>query len=779
MFSRTARRRFKLLLLWVEILFILVMGAGVGVVAGAFYQMSKLLPPDADIQHYAPVAGTKFYSSDGVLLGSFAQENREPVEIRKIPKRMQDAIIAIEDSRFYEHSGIDFRGLARALWQNVRSGDLTRQGGSTITQELARQIYLSPIKKFSRKLKETMLAIQIERNWPKKKILETYLNQVYFGSRAYGVQAAAQTYFGKNVGQLNLTQCALLAGLPQRPSKLDPYEYPAAAKARRNLVLQRMADLGMIKPAEADAAMRQKIRLAHKRAPAGTGFHNAPYFCNAVLEQLREKYGDDLLYKGGFKVYTTLNWKMQRLAEQAVHDGLERDGARFNAHDAALVCLDPNTGAVRAMVGGRDFSKNQYNVVTQGRRQPGSSFKAFVYTAAIDSEGWSPYQSIDAANHTIQVGDKWYTPHNDDDDRYGYVTMVHAFAKSINTAAVNTIEKIGPRTVVDYAKRFGIKSRLYAYPTLALGTSEVSPLEMANAYGVYAANGLRAEPFMVKLIKDRLGNVIEENSAVLYHVDVKPETIQAMDELFQEVVLHGTAAGSGAASVPTAHGKTGTTTSHRDAWFIGFTLQPALVTAVWSGNLDNTPMRHAFGGTLCAPIWAHFMADAVKIAPKTKLESNGHMADGTLVARERDERGDSVAAQTARAKRRRGGDTGADQPAPQTMAAAQAAPGDANSGNMVRVRVCMESMELATPNCPSVRMLEYVSGLEPKRLCSLHGGHTRHRLRRRRHPRQPADQPAPATAAPGDNSATGVTPAVATPADANATPTPAPASTPQ
>ena len=198
------------------------------------------------------------------------------------------------------------------------------------------------------------------------------------------------------------------------------------------------------------------------------------------------------------------------------------------------------------MVGGRDFGKNQYNVVTQGHRQPGSSFKAFVYTAAIDSEGWSPYQSIDASNHTYQVGDKWYTPHNDDDDRYGYVSMVHAFANSINTAAVNTIEKIGPHTVRDYAQRFGIKSRLYAYPTLALGTSEVTPLEMANAYGVFAANGIRTEPFMVRLIKDRPGYVIEDNSPVPHHVDVKPETIQAMQELFQEVVLHGTAAGSAA-----------------------------------------------------------------------------------------------------------------------------------------------------------------------------------------------------------------------------------------
>jgi membrane peptidoglycan carboxypeptidase len=358
--------------------------------------------------------------------------------------------------------------------------------------------------------------------------------------------------------------------------------------------------------------------------------------------------------------------------------------------------------------------------------------------------------------------------------------MVKAFASSINTAAVNTIEKIGPRTVVDYAKRFGIKSHLDAYPSLALGTYGVTPLEMANAYGVFAANGIRFEPFLVKLIKDRLGNVIEENSPVPHRVDVKPETILAMDALFQAVVQYGTAARSGAASVPTAHGKTGTTSSHRDAWFIGFTLQPALVTAVWGGNLNNTPMRHAFGGTLCAPIWAHFMSDAVKIAPKTKLDPNGHMADGALVARERDDRGDSAEAQTSHPKRHRSGDSGTDQATPETLAAAPAAPGDANAGNTVHVRVCMESMELATPNCPSVQTLAYVSGQQPQRLCHLHGGHTRHRTHRRRHPRPPVDGAAPVAAAPGgDNATPGDTPAPAAPADASTTPTPAPATTAQ
>lgn len=757
MFSRTVKRRVKKLLLWAEIVFILVMGAGVGVVAGAFYQMSKLLPPDQEILRYRPVAGTKLISSDGVLLGSVADENRDPVPLSKIPKRLQDAIVAIEDSRFYEHSGIDFRGLVRALWLNIKSGDPTRQGSSTLTQQLARQIYLTPRKTMSRKLKEAMLAVQIERNWPKKQILETYLNQVYFGSRAYGVQAAAQTYFGKNVWQLNLAQCALLAGLPQRPSKLDPYQNPEAAKSRRNLVLQRMAELGMVSAADAQSAMKQKIRLAHKRAPAGTGFKRAPYFCNAVVEQLREKYGDDLLHKGGFKVFTTLNWKMQQVADTALREGIASNERRYNVHDGALVCLDPNTGFVRTMVGGVDFRKNQFNVVTQGRRQPGSSFKAFVYTAAIE-HGWSPYQWIDASTRTHPAGDKWYTPHNDDDDRYGRVQMLHAFAKSVNTAAVNTIESVGPRTVADYAHRFGIRSHLNAYLSLALGTSEVSPLEMANAYGVFAAHGIRAEPLMVRKIVDRMGNVIEDNTPVLHRVNVKPETIDAMQEMFQAVVQYGT--GYPAHYVPTAHGKTGTTEKHTDGWFIGYTLQPPLVTAVWTGNLNNKPMHHAFGASVACPVWARFMAEAVKIAPKTKLNPNEYLADGSLAARERDEQGDNADSKKPRPKRHPKPESEAAADEPQAIASVQAAPGEANSGNMVRVRVCEESMELATRYCPSTRLLEYVSGLQPTRFCSLHhGARTRHRARRHR-------QPAPAPAEP----AAGVPAAAAASPSAPATP---------
>jgi membrane peptidoglycan carboxypeptidase len=518
--------------------------------------------------------------------------------------------------------------------------------------------------------------------------------------------------------------------------------------------------------------MRTPIRLAHKRAPSGTGFKRAPFFCNAVVEQLRDKYGDDLLYKGGFKVVTTLSWKMQQVAEEKLREGISEGEKRFDVHDGALVCLDPNTGYVRALVGGVDYKKNQFDVVTQGRRQPGSSFKAFVYTAAIE-HGWTPYQSIDASTRSHKAGDKWYTPHNDDDDRYGRVQMVRAFAKSINTAAVNTIEVIGPSTVADYAHRFGIKSHLNHYLSLALGSSEVSPLEMANAYGVFAANGIRAEPQMVRKIIDRMGNVIEDNSPVLHRVGVKPETINAMQELFQAVVQYGTAASSGAANVPTAHGKTGTTENHTDAWFIGYTLQPRLVTAVWAGNRNNRPMRHAFGGTVCAPIWARFMTEAVKIVPKTKMDLGEHIASGDLGARERDEQSGDTDGQKPKPQRRASRDTDSSDDQPEKPPSVQAAPGDAAAGNMVRVRVCEESMELATSRCPSVRTLEYVSGLQPTTFCRLHRRQrTWHRARRHRERARPSEpsepapteapQPARADSAASTDASAGATPSGAT-----------------
>src|SRR5438270_2649835 len=317
MISRTVRRRVKKCLLWMEVLFILILGAAVGVIAGAFYQISKVLPPESYIRRYQTPAGTTIWSSDHVLLARLANENREPVTNHHTPLVMQHAMVDIEDSRFYQHSGLDFRGAARALWTDLRGGDLTQQGGSTITQQLARNIYLSPTRTLSRKVKELLLAVQIERNWSKQQILETYLNQVYFGSGAYGVQSAARIYFGKDVKDLSLTQAATLAGLPQRPSRLSPYvalekdgNFDITVR-RRNEVLQRMADMGHITKAQAEAAMREPLKLAHRRPPQLGGYYHAKYFVDYVVTTLKQTYGDDMLFKGGLKVTTSLNYKLQ------------------------------------------------------------------------------------------------------------------------------------------------------------------------------------------------------------------------------------------------------------------------------------------------------------------------------------------------------------------------------------------------------------------------------------------------------------------------------------
>jgi penicillin-binding protein 1A len=739
-----------------EVGFILMLGAGVGIVGGALYQIGKLLPDERAINEFTPTAATKIFSSDGETLAILAHEYREPVPLTRIPENLQKAIVAIEDSRFYDHHGLDFRGLTRALWTNIRGGNLKQQGASTITQQLARDIYLTQKKTLSRKLKEAMLAVQIERNWAKKQILETYLNQVYFGSGSYGVQGAAKTYFGKDVKDLNLAQCALIAGLAQRPNELSPYRHRDRAIRRRNTVLNRMVEVGFLTKEKGEKAKQEGLRLAAKEKPQHVGYFHAPYFVSHVVEQLTDTYGDDLLYKGGFRVMTSLNWKMQQVAERALAEGLQRS-KYMGVHEGALVCVDPYTGYIRAMVGGVDFKKDQFNCVTQARRQPGSSFKAFVYTAAIDTGHVSAFGSISARAPSIKgVDGKWWTPQNH--DRKGYrsgLSVRTAFAMSVNTAAVNALMTVGADTVAEYAHRLGIRSKLNAYPSLALGASEVTPLEMAAAYGSFATKGTHCEPISIMKILDRDNTTIFENVPRPKRVNVTPETFEAMDGLFRAVVTSGTAASSGAGRVPDAHGKTGTTENYTDAWFVGYT--PDLVTAVWAGNRNNKPMRRGYGGTICAPIWANYMIEAVNLNPKGGARPKPEAGEAMIA---KADTGD----QDRESRRRRDRSPDPREPAP--VDPAEAAPetgtaeahadtGDlssvsANSGNTVQVRVCDESYLIAGPNCPSTRRLTFVSGMQPRQMCDVHTNHSSQSTKSRR-PRstQPASGHAPAPAEGG------------------------------
>jgi penicillin-binding protein 1A len=705
MISRTVRRRIKKCLLWMEVLLILVLGAGVGVVAGAFYQISKVLPPQSYVSQYKTPAGTTIWSCDNVLLARLATENREPVPFERIPLVMQQAMVDIEDARFYQHSGLDFRGLLRALWVNLRGGDLTQQGGSTITQQLARNIYLTPTRTISRKIKETLLAVQIERNWTKKQILETYLNQVYFGSQAYGVQSAARIYFNKDVKDLTLGEAATLAGLPQRPSQLSPYvALERTGKLditinRRNQVLQRMADLGHITKEQAETAMREPLKLAHKKAPQLGGYYKARHFVDYVVRNLRETYGDDMLFKGGLSVVTTLNYRMQRDAERAARAGVRKYGQNYHLSECGLVAIEPQTGFIRAMVGGvqEPWERFQFNCAEQAHRSPGSAFKAFVYATALE-EGWTPSRTISTAVKPIKDGSKYWVPKNHGHSGGGSMTLLSAFANSVNTAAINLNMQVGPQNVVSMAHRLGIKSKLLAVPSLALGTSEVTVLEMANAYSVFANKGTRADPQPILKIANQDGAPIESNAPKITRDIVSEEVVEGMNVMMRAVVTSGT--GRAAGVVPNAKGKTGTGEEHRDAWFVGFT--PELCTAVWVGNRDNSPMRHIFGGQISAPIWADFMQGAMKVYEKEH---------GKPEPAEEKSKGPDRAGARTRAARDEDPDRDF-EPVPVI--------GAGSRDNLLRVKMCVDSNELATRFCPNVETRLYLSGQQPSRRCTMH-----------------------------------------------------------
>jgi penicillin-binding protein 1A len=602
----------------VLLLFVVLLGA----IGATFYSVARFLPSNADIANYQPTEATKIISDDGVVLAEVYEENREFVRLEDIPKDLQNATVAIEDARFYKHLGIDFKGIARAIYQNIRHKQIT-QGGSTITQQLARNIYLTREKTLSRKLQEVVLALQLERNFSKQQILELYLNEVYYGSGACGVQAASKVYFGKDVKDLTLSECALLAGLPQKPSVYSPHENLDLAIKRRNTVLDRMAELGYITERQCEKAKKERPRIV-PRKPTGIARYKAPWFVTYVLKQLSNEYGADLVYRGGLRVYTTLNYEMQKAAEEALREGV-RNAKHLNVTQGALVCIDPKTGYIRAMVGGvnPDFTKDQFNRAVQARRQPGSAFKAFVYTAAIDN-GYDPNYRISNARISFPgYGGKIWTPRNYDGRYGGSYTIRRAIALSVNVCAVRMANEIGIDKVITYARMLGIKSPLTRSLALALGASEVTPLEICSAYGVFAANGVRAEPMaVVKITSCQAGRgeaVIAEYSPVTTQV-LSQETAQIMNELFREVVTSGT--GRRALPVPNAHGKTGTTNNDRNAWFIGYT--PELVTAVWVGNDDNSPMRGVWGGNVCCPIWTKFMLKALDVYKRQQAKEDSY-----------------------------------------------------------------------------------------------------------------------------------------------------------
>jgi penicillin-binding protein 1A len=593
----------------IVVVFLLVLFAA-GTVAGIVAAYSRNLPDISRMADYQPDRSTQIFARDGTELASVYTENRVWVSIGKIPAVMKDAVIANEDHNFYYHHGVDFGGIVRAAF-----ADLTHQqfqGASTITQQLARKLFLNDEVSLSRKIQEALLAIEIERYYTKDEILERYLNIVYLGSGAYGVGAAAHTYFGRDVQKLTLGQAAMIAGVIAAPSDYSPFENLTLAKQRQRHVLQRMVEEGYVTQAQADAAAAAPLGLTAQRSAGLQGYID-PYFTTYVIAQIEHMFGSTAVSQGGLQVYTTVDPKLETEAQEAVTWGVKTALAEgVNAHEAALVSIRPSTGEIVAMIGGANFSlSNQFNRAWQARRQPGSSFKAYVYTAAIDS-GMSPSTIVQDTPIQYPMGDgTMWTPQDDDFRFMGAITLRQALAFSRNVAAVKVAQQVGLDRIIEYAHNMGVQSPLDANLSLALGSSVVTVLDQASGYQTLANQGVHIAPTALRLVKDALGNSVYDDQYPQQTEVVSAGTAYLMTSMLEDVIAYGT--GTNANIGRPAAGKTGTTSDFRDAWFVGYT--PDLVTAVWLGNDDYSRMYESYGGNIPARIWARYMRAALKGVP--------------------------------------------------------------------------------------------------------------------------------------------------------------------
>ncbi|MFQ6067787.1 MAG: penicillin-binding protein 1A, partial [bacterium] len=581
------------------------------------------------LEEYQPSQITRIYSGDGEVLAEFFQERREVAILSRIPLHLQNAFIAAEDHRFYQHRGIDFRRILKAAWVDLRTWSRA-EGASTITQQLARNLFLTPKKTILRKLMEAILAIQIERRYSKKEILQMFLNQIYFGKGIYGVGEAASFYFRKNIADLSLAESAFLAAIPRNPTYYSPLKYPGHTNQRKEVILNRMRELGFITEDEYREAKGGFINVvpSEGRARKGSAFH-APYFVEWVRQKIAEKYGYRRLLQGGLKVYTTLDLNLQKEAEEALVPYLKE-----NNHQGALLAMDPHTGWVKALVGGRDFAESQFNRATQARRQTGSAFKLFTYTAAIDSRKFnsvSPFydapvffkraRKVGKSGEIREEGQYW-SPQNFEKHFWGKVYLWQMFGHSINVSSVRLLQEVGVGKVIHYAHRLGIESPLNHDLTLTLGTSGLTLLEMVRGYATIANYGIRPKPIFIQRVEDQKGRVIEENFPQ-GEIVLSPQTSFVMIDLLKKTIDHGTGRRVRWLGFdrPCA-GKTGTvgwpakeiTDKTIDAWFIGFT--PDLIAGVWVGNDDATPLGEKMTGSAVAiPIWTEFMKKALKGRP--------------------------------------------------------------------------------------------------------------------------------------------------------------------
>jgi penicillin-binding protein 1A len=545
-------------------------------------------------------------ADDGSLIATFGDLFGEPLRLNEMPRYLPEAVIATEDRRFYSNFGIDVIGMARALVADLRAGHIV-QGGSTITQQLAKNLFLTPKQTITRKIREVLLALWLDHEFTKDQILELYLNRVYLGAGTYGVDAAAHRYFNKSARNLSLYEAAVIAGLLKAPSRFSPVNDRTLAAARADQVLQNMVEAGYITEAQAHAAERQKSQLAEaSRSPPGSR-----YFADWVAGRIggyANINGHDVI------VATTLDPKMQADAERAVAHTLAADGKAHHVTQGALVAMAPD-GAVRAMVGGADYNESQYNRATQALRQPGSSFKPILYLAALE-HGLKPSDQFD--DEPIRIGN--WEPHNYENTYRGEVTVADALAYSINTVAAQVIERVGPPAVIAVARRLGITTPLPDDDSLALGTGGVSLLELTSAYAAFASGGIAAWPHAILEIRDaHTGAVLYRRSGSGAPRVIDPDIAGEMNQLLEGVIARGT--GRAAALDRPDAGKTGTTQDFRDALFVGYTAN--LVCGVWFGNDDDAPMKYVVGGTLPARTWHAFMVDATRDLPVRDLPGPG------------------------------------------------------------------------------------------------------------------------------------------------------------
>lgn len=638
------------------------------------------IPSAESVANYRPPASTRILDYRGRVLYDFFQEKRRPVQLESIPTCLREAVVAVEDKRFYSHWGIDLAripGLALSIVK--RAGGI--KGTSTITQQLARSMFLTPEKSISRKLKEMALAVELERRYSKSEILELYFNQIWFGGSVYGVEAAAEKYFGKTAARLNPVECATIGAMLANPSAYSPYNHPERLLTRRNFFLTKMFRLGCISQEELDSALKESLTVL----PPGSGGNLAPYFVEEVRRYMMDKYGADFVYKSGAVIYTTLDLDMQQAANLALLSRLrqlEKDyrlRPTLAAYDSAakrdstigppkylqgaLVAMDVRTGHIRALVGGRDYRHSEFDRATQARRQAGSAFKPFVYVAALDNGITAADIEVDSTITITIPGQPDYQPQNYDRTFLGRISLRRALALSRNVVAVRLITKVGPALVARYANVMGITNTLLPVYSLALGSVEVTLLDMVDAYNTLASGGIRVNPIMVTRVEDAHGAVLEENRPEQLPV-LRRQTAYVVTNMMQSVVNEGTATAVRQLGYEgLAAGKTGTTDEYADAWFIGFT--PDVTCGVWVGfDKKKTIFSGATGGSVAAPIWADFMKT---IRPDSLPLDSFPVPDSIITA-----------------------------------------------------PVCEQTGQLATPACPRVRYEVFIAGTEPQTPCILH-----------------------------------------------------------